>query len=92
MESLYLFVLFTISLFHTHTHMHTRTHECTHARTRTVTITLRQGYPMLSVPLPSKRESCDFTLRPHLHSVGDFLQHLQTEDKGVERSVWVGSM
>lgn len=54
----------------------------------TVVMTLRQGFPVVSVPLPSKRESCDFTLRPHLQTVGDFISNIKGEDRGVERWVW----
>lgn len=52
-----------------------------------VTVTVRHGFPVVSVPLPSRRESCDFTLRPYLQSVGDFVKHIKSEDLGVESVV-----
>ena len=43
------------------------------------------GLPQLFIPLPSRREVCQFTLRPISNSVGDLLQGIQTEDQGVDR-------
>ena len=57
-----------------------------HAHTHTpVSVTIRQGFPVLAVPLPSRNESCDFILRPHLQTVGDFINHVKAEDGGVDR-------
>ena len=50
-----------------------------------VTVTLRHGYPVVSVPLPSRRENCDFTLRPYLQNVGHFINNVKTEDLGVDK-------
>lgn len=55
--------------------------------TYAVSVTMRQGHPVLSLPLPSKRESCDFTLHPHLQNVGDLTQSIQAEDMGVDKYV-----
>ena len=52
-----------------------------------VSVTIRQGFPVLAVPLPSRNESCDFILRPHLQTVGDFVNHVKAEDGGVDRYV-----
>ncbi|XP_039293368.1 calcium uniporter protein, mitochondrial isoform X1 [Nilaparvata lugens] len=41
--------------------------------------------PQLTVPLPSRRERCRFTLRPVSHTVGDLLAMLRHEDKGIDR-------
>lgn len=38
------------------------------------------------VPLPSRNEKCQFALRPVSHNVGDFLQMLHAEDKGIDRA------
>ncbi len=42
---------------------------------------------MLSVPLPSKRETCEFILRPYLHNVEDFMKFVTEEDKGIDKYV-----
>ncbi|XP_071492610.1 calcium uniporter protein, mitochondrial-like [Diadema antillarum] len=44
----------------------------------------RNGLPTLLVPLPSRRERCQFTLKPVTETVGDFLRHLKNEDGGIE--------
>lgn len=51
-----------------------------------VTVAFKCGFPVISVPLPSRRENCQFTLRPLTHTVTDFLHNLQAEDKGIERA------
>ncbi|KAK6187918.1 hypothetical protein SNE40_005838 [Patella caerulea] len=51
-----------------------------------VTVQFRDGLPVISVPLPSRRESCEFTLKPITHTVGDFLKFIQEEDGGIDRS------
>ncbi|ESO88982.1 hypothetical protein LOTGIDRAFT_203141 [Lottia gigantea] len=51
-----------------------------------VTVSLRNGLPVVSVPLPSRRENCEFTLKPITHTVGDFLNFIQQEDGGIDRS------
>lgn len=52
-----------------------------------VTIEYSRGLPQVTVPLPSRKERCRFTLRPISNSVGDFLEMLRTEDKGIDRAV-----
>ena len=54
--------------------------------TEQVTVAFKCGFPVISIPLPSRREKCEFTLRPLSHTVKDFLQDLQAEDKGIERA------
>ena len=44
------------------------------------------GLPVISVPLPSRQENCKFTLRPVSSTVGDFLDSLKREDKGIDRA------
>lgn len=50
-----------------------------------VTVAYQNGLPVLSLNLPSRRERCQFTLRPISDSVGIFLKQLQAEDKGIDR-------
>ncbi|KAG8227644.1 hypothetical protein J437_LFUL008721 [Ladona fulva] len=50
-----------------------------------VSVEYFRGLPQVSVPLPSRREMCRFTLRPVTHTVGDFLRMLRTEDRGIDR-------
>ena len=52
-----------------------------------IAVGFRNGFPVVSVPLPSRREKCEFTLRPLTHTVKDFLRDLQEEDKGIERAI-----
>lgn len=44
-----------------------------------------RGLPVVTVPLPSRRERCRFTLRPISHTVGDFQSMLAREDRGIDR-------
>ncbi|GJQ70524.1 hypothetical protein Trydic_g22928 [Trypoxylus dichotomus] len=55
--------------------------------TEVVTIEYFRGLPQITVPLPSRKERCRFTLRPVSNTVGDFLHMLRTEDKGIDRVV-----
>ncbi|KAI4465374.1 calcium uniporter protein mitochondrial [Holotrichia oblita] len=52
-----------------------------------VTIEYCRGLPQVTVPLPSRKERCRFTLRPVSNTVGDFLQMLKAEDRGIDRVV-----
>ncbi|XP_013177900.1 PREDICTED: calcium uniporter protein, mitochondrial [Papilio xuthus] len=52
-----------------------------------VSVTYRRGLPVITVPLPSRRERCRFTLRPVSQTVGDLLEQVKAEDRGVERAV-----
>ena len=51
----------------------------------TVVVSVRNGFPVLSLPLPSRRENCEFVMRPYLQSVGDFLTQLSNEDNGIDK-------
>uniref|UniRef100_A0AAG5DGK6 Calcium uniporter protein n=2 Tax=Anopheles atroparvus TaxID=41427 RepID=A0AAG5DGK6_ANOAO len=51
-----------------------------------VTVRYYRGLPHVTVPLPSRNERCQFTLRPVTHSVGDFLEMLKVEDRGIDRA------
>ena len=55
--------------------------------TGSVTVTVVGGLPQLTVPLPSRRELCRFSLRPITHTVQDLIHHLQKEDRGIDRVV-----
>lgn len=46
----------------------------------------KSGFPIILLPLPSRREQCEFVLRPLTHTVKDFLENIQKEDKGIERA------
>lgn len=54
-----------------------------------VTVKYVRGLPHVVVPLPSRNEKCQFTLRPVSHNVGDFLDMLRAEDKGIDRATIV---
>ena len=51
-----------------------------------MTVKYIRGLPNVIVPLPSRNEQCQFALRPVSHNVGDFLQMLRAEDKGIDRA------
>ncbi|XP_049866412.1 calcium uniporter protein, mitochondrial isoform X2 [Pectinophora gossypiella] len=57
-----------------------------HEKSDEVTVTYRRGLPVITIPLPSRREKCRFTLRPVSQTVGDLLEQLKAEDRGVERA------
>ncbi|KAJ9573900.1 hypothetical protein L9F63_008699, partial [Diploptera punctata] len=50
-----------------------------------VTVEYFRGLPQVTVPLPSRRERCRFTLKPITNTVGDFLAMLCHEDRGIDR-------
>ncbi|XP_042877898.1 calcium uniporter protein, mitochondrial-like isoform X1 [Penaeus japonicus] len=45
------------------------------------------GLPQLTVPLPSRRDLCRFTLRPVTHTVQDLINQLTHEDHGIDRII-----
>ncbi|CAG0921680.1 unnamed protein product [Notodromas monacha] len=51
-----------------------------------VTVHYGRGFPVITVPLPSRDERCQFTLLPISNNVGDFLRMLTLEDKGIDRA------
>ncbi|CAG9799708.1 unnamed protein product [Chironomus riparius] len=51
-----------------------------------VTVTYVRGLPNVVCPLPSRNEKCQFVLRPVSHNVGDFLEMLKSEDRGIDRA------
>ena len=50
-------------------------------------IKIVNGLPNIIVPLPSRNEECVFALKPLTNTVGDFLNMLKDEDKGIDRAV-----
>ncbi|XP_075785835.1 calcium uniporter regulatory subunit MCUb, mitochondrial isoform X1 [Pelodiscus sinensis] len=49
-----------------------------------VTVTYKYGLPLVTLMLPSRKERCQFTIKPMLTKVGTFLHDLQKEDNGIE--------
>jgi len=47
-------------------------------------IKIVNGLPQIVVPLPSRNEKCVFSLKPVSHNVGDFVEMLKFEDKGID--------
>ncbi|XP_034407751.1 calcium uniporter protein, mitochondrial isoform X2 [Cyclopterus lumpus] len=58
---------------------------CSSTAPEEVTVVYQNGLPVISVSLPSRRERCQFTLKPLSDCVGVFLQQLQAEDRGIDR-------
>ncbi|XP_037534456.1 calcium uniporter protein, mitochondrial isoform X2 [Nematolebias whitei] len=58
---------------------------CSSSAPEGVTVVYQNGLPVFSVSLPSRRERCQFTLKPLSDCVGVFLQQLQAEDRGIDR-------
>ncbi|XP_055610494.1 calcium uniporter protein, mitochondrial isoform X2 [Uranotaenia lowii] len=59
---------------------------CSVSSAQEVTIRYSRGLPHVTVPLPSRNERCQFTLRPVTHNVGNFLEMLKQEDRGIDRA------
>lgn len=51
-----------------------------------VIVFYNRGLPNIICPLPSRNEKCQFTLRPVSQNVGDFLEMLRAEDRGIDRA------
>lgn len=47
---------------------------------------LKRGHPVVSIPLPTSGEACEFTL-PTTHSVRSFVDSIKEEDGSVENAV-----
>lgn len=50
-----------------------------------ITVNYKHGLPVITLTLPSRKERCQFTIKPMRMTVGDFLQDIQREDKAVEK-------
>ena len=46
---------------------------------------IKNGLVVLTVPLVVRQEKCLFTLRPVNDNVGNFIEYLKNEDKGIEK-------
>ncbi|KAK9302843.1 hypothetical protein QLX08_005254 [Tetragonisca angustula] len=62
------------------------TSEDTEAAAADVVVSYHRGLPRITVPLPSRKEQCVFTLKPITHTVGDLIQMLKKEDRGIDRA------
>ncbi|XP_063726597.1 calcium uniporter protein, mitochondrial-like [Symsagittifera roscoffensis] len=58
----------------------------THSEAGHPEISVERGMPVLTIPLPSRREKCQFTLRPIGATVGDLLDDISKEDGGIDRA------
>lgn len=63
----------------------TSTPACTSSSIDTITVV--NGLPHITIPLPSRAERCVFALKPISNNVGDFLAMLRAEDRGIDRAV-----
>uniref|UniRef100_A0A8D0GZT4 Calcium uniporter regulatory subunit MCUb n=1 Tax=Sphenodon punctatus TaxID=8508 RepID=A0A8D0GZT4_SPHPU len=50
-----------------------------------VSLNYKYGLPVITLTLPSRKERCQFTVKPMLTTVGTFLQDVQKEDKGIQK-------
>ncbi|XP_069782756.1 calcium uniporter protein, mitochondrial-like isoform X2 [Narcine bancroftii] len=48
-----------------------------------VTVEYKSGFTVISIILPSRKERCQFIVKPLLMNVGDFLKDLKDEDQGI---------
>ncbi|ERL90294.1 hypothetical protein D910_07646 [Dendroctonus ponderosae] len=55
-----------------------------------VTVEYHRGLPKVTIPLPSRKERCSFILKPISNTVGDFVEMVKNEDKGIDRVVCTG--
>ncbi|XP_031408971.1 calcium uniporter regulatory subunit MCUb, mitochondrial isoform X2 [Meleagris gallopavo] len=51
-----------------------------------VTINYKHGLPMITLTLPTRKERCQFAVKPVVATVGAFLQDVQREDKGIVKA------
>ncbi|XP_048365308.1 calcium uniporter regulatory subunit MCUb, mitochondrial isoform X2 [Sphaerodactylus townsendi] len=49
-----------------------------------VSVDYKHGLPVITLTLPSRKERCQFTVKPMLMTVGDFMRNIQQEDKVIE--------
>ncbi|XP_053317484.1 calcium uniporter regulatory subunit MCUb, mitochondrial [Spea bombifrons] len=49
-----------------------------------VSVHYNHGLPVITLPLPSRKERCQFTVKPLTTSVGKFLKDIQNEDRGID--------
>lgn len=51
-----------------------------------MTINYRHGLPVITLTLPTRRERCQFAVKPMVATVGAFLKDVQREDKGIVKA------
>ncbi|GAA29012.2 Calcium uniporter protein, mitochondrial [Clonorchis sinensis] len=49
-----------------------------------VRVTVENGLPQFCIPLPSRRDTCMFIVKPLQHTVGDLTNFIMSEDRGVD--------
>ncbi|OCT97112.1 calcium uniporter regulatory subunit MCUb, mitochondrial isoform X2 [Xenopus laevis] len=49
-----------------------------------VTVNYSNGLPVITLPLPSRNERCQFTIKPSTTTVGTFLADIKKEDRGID--------
>ncbi|KAL8206912.1 UNVERIFIED_CONTAM: hypothetical protein K2H54_035051 [Gekko kuhli] len=49
-----------------------------------VSVNYKHGLPVITLTLPSRKERCQFTVKPMLMTVEDFIQDIRQEDKAIE--------
>jgi hypothetical protein len=54
------------------------------SKANSLNILFDRGLPHISIPLPSRNELCQFTLRPISDNVLTFCENLKQEDKGID--------
>lgn len=56
----------------------------THLPSSDVTVHYNHGLPVITLPLPSRKERCQFTVKPMTTTVGNFLRDVKSEDRGID--------
>ncbi|THD25418.1 Mitochondrial calcium uniporter [Fasciola hepatica] len=56
---------------------------------QTVNVVVENGLPHFRIPLPSRRETCVFTVKPLQHTVGDLVKFIMSEDRGVDHVTFI---
>lgn len=56
----------------------------TQSQNADIDIKYEHGFALFSVPLPSRRERCQFTLLPATQTLADLISFLEQEDKGTD--------
>jgi hypothetical protein len=51
---------------------------------KSLNVLFDRGLPNISIPLPSRNELCQFTLRPIADNISNFCENLKQEDKGID--------
>jgi len=62
-----------------------RTLQTTTNLASSATCAYKNGNVVVTLPLPSRNENCEFTLRPVSHTVKNLVTFVQDEDRGIDR-------